>query len=71
MSRSNEFKEQGFARADAASRTRSSETWRHLFPALSSRSPWSLLVPCRGARLNEVLEVAGLIPHDQPVGPLG
>ena len=28
-------------------------------------------VPCRGARLDEMLEVAGLIPHDQPVGPLG
>ena len=31
----------------------------------------SVPVPCRGARLNEMLEVVGLIPHDQTVGPLG
>jgi hypothetical protein len=44
--------------------------------AASVPSPFELVsrsvpVPCRGARLNEMLEVAGLIPHDQPVGPLG
>lgn len=53
MSRSNEFTSK-VLRADAASRTRSSETWGHLFPALSSGSPIARFVDPRRTRCGEV-----------------
>ena len=70
MSRSNEFKEQGFVCRCSATDSQLGDL------AASVPSPVQLVsrcvpVPCRGARLDEMLEVAGLIPHDQPVGPLG
>ena len=70
MSKSDEFKDHVFACQCSVTGS------QHGDLAASLPSPVELVsrsapVPCRGARLNEMLEVVGLIPHDQPVGPLG
>ena len=70
MSRSNEFKEQGFACRRSVTGSQLGDL-AAIVPSPVELVSRSVPVPCRGARLNEMLEVVGLIPHDQPVGPLG
>ena len=70
MSRSNEFKEPGFPCRCSVTDSQLGDLTASI-PSPVELVSRSVPVPCRGARLNEMLEVVGLIPHDQPVGPLG